>query len=297
MSDTILIVDDEYANRFLLEQVLSEYNTITVSSADEMWKYLSGKTADLILLDVMMPDQDGFETAKALSANPEYADIPVVFVTARSDAEDLSKGFELGGYDYVKKPFDEIELLARVKSTLKKRKDQKALNDFAFRDVVTGFYNRRYFDDLVRRESDRINRGLLKMAIAMCDIDFFKRINDTYGHLCGDYILKTFAQTIMNGLRAYDIAIRYGGEEFVILFPHLNKEAAGNVLKRTREIHDRTDYLFENRIIRFTFSAGIADSSEFIDGPLILGDMLQRADSRLYIAKNSGRNRVVLFNE
>ena len=293
MAAKILIVDDEYANRFLLEQVLSEYDTTSVASAADMWQHLSGNPVDMILLDIMMPGQDGFETARALRENREYADIPVIFVTARREAEDLAKGFDLGGYDYIKKPFDETELLARVKSVIKKKKEQMILNEFALKDTITGMYNRRFLDDYIQRESDRINRGLLNISAAMLDIDHFKKTNDTYGHLCGDYLLKNFSRTIISSLRTYDIAVRYGGEEFLILFPHLNKNEAANTVERLRDIHRSTEYTFDNYDIAFTFSAGIADSSEFKPGPSIMTDIIQRADSRLYTAKDTGRDRVV----
>ena len=294
MSETILIVDDEYANRFLLEQILSDYITVSLESAAAMWQYLEKQTADLILLDIMMPGQGGFETAKLLREKNEYMNIPVIFVTARIEAESLAKGFDVGGYDYIKKPFDETELLARVKSTLKKSIDQRTLNEFAFKDAITGLYNRRFLTDLILRETDKINRGLIKMSVAMYDIDYFKKVNDTHGHLCGDYLLKTFSSTIINSLRSYDIAVRYGGEEFLVLFPHLDKTDAGKAVERMRETHRSREYIFEGKTLSFTFSGGISDSTEFEVGPNILHDMIQRADLRLYTAKENGRDRIIL---
>jgi diguanylate cyclase (GGDEF)-like protein len=294
MPETILIVDDEYSNRYLLEQILSDYETISASSADEMWRCLSEKKIDLILLDVMMPGKDGFAAAKELGGNAEYKNIPVIFVTARREAEDIAKGFDIGGYDYIKKPYDEIELLARIKSTLKLSRQKIMLNNIALKDETTGLYNRRYLNDFIQSETEKINRGLLKMSVVMCDIDFFKRINDTYGHPCGDYILKKFSQMISHLLRNYDLAIRYGGEEFLILFPHIDKKEANIVIERMRDIQQSTEYLFDGNKIIFTFSAGIADSTEFEPKPEIINEMIQRADERLYEAKNTGRNKSVI---
>lgn len=294
MPETILIVDDERSNRFLLEQFLSGYATISAESAEEMWDRLSENKIDLILLDVTMPGMDGFEAAKELYKNSEYAGIPIIFVTARSESENIARGFDLGGYDYIKKPFDETELLARIRSALKKKQEQIKLNELVIKDTLTGLYNRRFLDDFIRRDTEKINRGLIKIAAAMCDIDFFKNINDTHGHACGDYILKQFCYTITDLLRTYDIAIRYGGEEFLIIFLHLDKNYAGKVIERMRKAQLDKEYLFDGRQISFTFSCGIADSAEFTANPSIINEIIQRADERLYEAKKSGRNRVVI---
>ena len=291
--ETILIVDDEYANRFLLEHILSECKCISVSSAEDMWTSLANNAIDLIIMDVMMPGQDGFDAARQLRETKEYAEIPIIFVTARRDVTDVVEGFDIGGNDYIKKPFDEVELLSRVKYSLKKRREQKNLNRIVITDAATGLYNRYFLDDHIRRETDKLVRGISYTSVAMCDIDHFKKTNDIYGHQCGDYILRLFSNTIKESIRTYDIAIRFGGEEFLVLFPSLYKNEATPIIERLRDIHHSIDHQYNGKNIPFTFSAGVADSSEVALNAEIFNGIIALADSRLYNAKQSGRDRII----
>ena len=204
----------------------------------------------------------------------------------------MHKAFELGGVDYIRKPIDRLELVARIKSVLKIKRLENDLRKQSITDYMTGIFNRRYFFETAIKNLEYSKRHNKHLSIAMLDIDFFKKINDTYGHDAGDFILKKFTEIINANIRTYDIFARFGGEEFVILFTDTQKTTAVNILSRVKDILNSTTFEFEDKKIDFTYSAGIVDFFEE-NIRTDIDSLIKIADLRLYKAKRTGRNKIV----
>lgn len=290
--ETILIVDDTNANITILIELLGNNYDILVSK--------NGKTAlemadenrpDLILLDVMMPEMDGFEVCKKLKENPELTDIPIIFLTAKSDENSIEMAYELGGSDYVTKPFRAKELRSRVKRELKVKKLQKELKVLASTDSMTQLYNRRHFTQVSEHIFALARREKKALSLIIIDIDTFKNINDIYGHKVGDEVIITFAEILKKSQRQSDIACRFGGEEFVVLLPDTPIKDAKSVAEKIRTQVERiimkTPF---NETFGFTVSLGVSSVLVDIEDDIELA--LFRADEALYEAKQKGRNCV-----
>src|SRR5215469_652906 len=384
MSARILVVDDVPANVKLLEARLSAeyFDVLTAASGAEALQICQRAECDIILLDVMMPDMDGFEVCRRLKSNPATHFIPVVMVTALDSPADrvrgleagaddfltkpvsdlvliarvrsltrlkmmtdelrmraltsldidnfdglrlcsqarslertrhvpilaiaetennarLLRGMEIGVNDYLPRPVDKNELLARARTQIRKRRYADDLRDnvqnsieMAITDALTGLHNRRYMESHLATLAEQASARGKPLALMMLDIDYFKSINDNYGHDAGDDVLREFAVRIRKSIRGIDLACRYGGEEFVIVMPETDLHVAGMVAERLRRsiagepfaIHKGT-----NRI-EVTISIGISTLEQKGEA---VSDVLKRADVALYRAKHDGRNRVV----
>ncbi|MBN2001584.1 diguanylate cyclase [candidate division KSB1 bacterium] len=304
----VLIVDDIPANIQLLQTFLkmAGYITDTAINGAEALKKVDSFNPDLILLDVMMPKMDGLETCSVLKSRENTHHIPVIMVTALNEIEDKIKGIESGADDFISKPFNKLELLARVKSLLriKSLHDELAekvklleqakerLGELAVTDGLTGLYNYRYFKEYITREIRRAKRHHLFFSLIMSDIDYFKNYNDTHGHLAGDEVLKTIAQLMVSNIRSIDVAARYGGEEFALVLPETNKDSARFVAKKLSGLVENQKFPKEetqpNK--RITISMGIAT---FPDNGQSADELIKCADQRLYRAKAEGRNKVI----
>ncbi|MEM9538873.1 MAG: diguanylate cyclase [Cyanobacteria bacterium P01_E01_bin.42] len=299
----ILIVDDIASNLQIIGEILDEvgYATTFAISGKQALDRIFTARPDLILLDLMMPDMNGLKVCEILKADPTYQDIPVIFLTASNEQNHLLQAFEKGAVDYITKPFNHQELLARVKThlELKYTRDElkKALAELeklATTDPLTGIANRRYLLILGEREFLRVCRYDRPLSILMLDLDRFKNINDTYGHSLGDEVLKKMAEVTSSVLRAMDYFGRFGGEEFVILLPETNLEEGRDVAERIgREIAEMQLTHLE-KIIKITVSIGVAT---YQVGDTTIDDILRRADDALYQAKRLGRDRVVVIEE
>jgi diguanylate cyclase (GGDEF)-like protein len=246
---------------------------------------------DLILLDIMMPEMDGYEVCRRLKDDPATAGIPVIFVTVRSEETDEARGLALGAVDYIGKPFSTPILLARIRTHLKLRGMQLQMERLAVTDELTGCYNRRYFMRQGGIELSRHIRHCRPMALLMLDIDYFKRVNDTCGHAMGDQLLKKVAKTITEDLRKSDIFARIGGEEFAVLLPDTDTEEARHIAERLRvHLHLPVD----EGLWSVSVSIGVAAPRE---GDSDLDQILRRTDKALYRAKAEGRDRVVLAEQ
>ncbi|MDA3898946.1 MAG: diguanylate cyclase [Spirochaetes bacterium] len=291
---SIMVVDDELTNLYLLENLLNDYKVTKAQNGEEMFRQIDDAAPQVIVLDVMLPGRNGFELASMLSADKRYSAIHIIFLTAKTESIDVAAGFKHGGYDYIKKPFDEIELLARVEAAVRRAREHERLESEVYLDALTQLYNRRYLEDYVKTESARILRTKENFAVAMIDLDNFKEINDTMGHPCGDYILSQFASVITKSLREYDVAVRYGGEEFLLVFPSESKSGAIMVLERIMTNNQSMQYRWEGAELSFDFTAGIADFSELPVTRMPLEDLITKADHRLYAGKQNGRNRIIV---
>lgn len=289
----VLVVDDDPGNRYLRGNVLDDFEVEVAVDGAEMMERIAHAVPSILLLDVMLPGRDGFQLAAELAGDDRYRNIPVIFLTARTDPADVVTGLELGGYDYIKKPFDEAELVARIRSALKRSTERQRLAHDVIIDPHTGLYNRRYLSDFIKNESGKIKRSLSDFAIAMVDIDHFKRLNDTYGHQCGDYVLKEFAHVMRTCVRTYDLAIRYGGEEFLVVLPAASRNDALQVLERLRAANAAHEYRYGSIAVSFTFTCGIADLADIDPARSAFDDLIRVADERLYRGKRNGRDRIV----
>jgi diguanylate cyclase (GGDEF)-like protein len=292
----ILIVDDVPTNIRVLGPVLREagYQVYVARDGMQALTMVGEISPDLILLDVMMPGMDGFETCRQLKIMPESRDIPVIFLTARIEDQDVMQGFEVGAVDYVTKPFNAAILLARVKTHLTLRQQAKKLQSLADRDGLTMIANRRRLEEFLAKEWRRCQRNHLPLALIMLDIDYFKPYNDSYGHLRGDEALKQVAETINQAAqRPSDLAARYGGEEFALILGETRLDGAQEIAERLRDSIETLAIPHNASLVApiVTISLGVACAvpGQDLDNANALIDA---ADTALYRAKAGGRNQV-----
>jgi two-component system, cell cycle response regulator len=295
VANRILVVDDSRIDTTTIKKLLDDYSVLSASCGEEMWHVLNDAVPSIILLDVVMPGEDGFQIAKKLSNIEKFADIPIIFITSKDTGKDVERGFNSGGVDYIKKPYNEIELRARIRSALLKKKQELELREQTITDPLTGVHNRRYFFEYLDKIVEHGRRNSQKcFSIALIDIDHFKNINDTMGHQAGDFILKQLADYFKKSIRPYDLVARYGGEEFIILFKDCSRKDSCEILQRIKDTIDHERYRFQNDLIHVTFSSGIADNRELEQGAAAAEALVKIADERLYMAKENGRNRIII---
>ncbi len=304
---TILIVDDSPYFRAIVKDAVLESglfpNIIEAGDGAEALKLFVSNKVTFIITDVVMPVIDGCKLVAAIRAMEKGSDIPVIMLTAnKEELSDKIKGFTLGASDYLVKPFDKGELILRIKTLLKMhglQEELKARNvlleRIATTDDLTGLPNRRNFFDTARTIVALAKRNDLPIACLMIDIDFFKKINDTYGHLAGDMVLKKVAEVMLKNKREGELLARFGGEEFVMCLFKADEAAAFGAAERFRKrIDEMKIQLDESKAIFVTVSAGCSalagDSLTDID------KLIAMADEALYRAKNNGRNRVEMYS-
>ncbi|HEY7120874.1 MAG TPA: diguanylate cyclase [Tepidisphaeraceae bacterium] len=288
----VLVIDDSVLIHNLVRARLED-EPVEMHFADGAaagLRLAAALSPDLILLDVEMPDANGFDTCRRLKSDPATASTPVIFLTGVSSPEQKVQGLELGAVDYVTKPFDPAELRARVRAALRTKYLMDLLAKRALIDGLTGLWNRTCFEErlvselsLARRSGDR------PLACALIDLDHFKRINDTHGHPFGDEVLRTVGQLLQDCCRIEDVACRYGGEEFVLLLPNTNAERAMEMVERVRNAVAVHPFTCRRAGVSVTCSAGVADNRKGRGGAA----MLDLADKALYLAKEQGRNCAV----
>jgi len=288
---TILIVDDTVTNLDILIELLDQYDVIDATNGKDAIEIANEEKIDLILLDIMMPEMDGYEVCKELQTNQNTKHIPIIFITAKTDENSIEKAYDIGGSDYVTKPFKPRELLSRVKKELQIQDMMNELKLLASTDPMTKLYNRRYFTKISEHSVDLAKREKQDISMIMIDIDKFKTINDTFGHQIGDDVIISLADILQQNKRKSDIVCRFGGEEFVILLPNTSKDGARIVAEKIRkDVENFRLSLKDDNQLRFTISSGIAVVE--LDQNRAIELALKKADDALYKAKESGRNKV-----
>jgi diguanylate cyclase (GGDEF)-like protein len=293
----LLVADDEPDAREALAQVLeADYDVVVASDGQQALDLARAEHPDIVLLDINMPRMDGFQALDRLRSDPATAEIPVIFVSARSDDVVKVRSLDLGAVDYLQKPFSERELRARVERTLRLLRSHTALRELAQTDALTGLANLRAFRARLEEEVKRARRYRTPLTCVMADMDNLKPVNDELGHAAGDRAIAAVAAVIREELRETDFGARYGGDEFVILLPHTTAEEGRVFAERACARLRDTVLEISGRRCAVGASFGVAclapDAAEDAAEGLV-----RAADAALYAAKRAGRGRVVVSAE
>jgi len=296
--DTILIVDDIETNLRILKELLDDkYNILLSMDSTKVMSLTLEHNPDLIILDIMMPEYNGYEICEQLKSNPNTKDIPVMFITVRTDEISLEKAYNAGGIDFITKPFKAKELMMRISTQLKLKKliedlknSQKQLKNLASTDSLTSLYNRRYCIDISNQMIKQCKQDNTELSVMMLDLDNFKSVNDKYGHMGGDKVLIEVGATIKSLVDDLGIVCRYGGEEFVVVLPNISINKTLEIAKKLNKSIKNQKILFETYKIGLTISIGV--SSVKMDSEDTIDKALNRADKALYRVKNSGKDSV-----
>ena len=291
----ILIADDDEVSSCKLEALLSKwgYEVISVEDGISAWEALQQENAPrLTILDWMMPGMDGSEICRQLRQSRKGAYVYVLLLTSRVGKEDIVAGMEAGADDYLSKPFDAQELKVRLRAGKRIVDLEEALRVQATHDALTGVWNHGAIIDMLQRELVRAEREGTSTGTILVDLDHFKRVNDTYGHLTGDAVLQEAAQRMTRVLRRSDVLGRYGGEEFLVVLPGCEASDAQGLAERLRRCIACDPVATSMGKVSFTISLGVATTGK--GETLGAAAVLQRADEALYQAKREGRNLVVV---
>ncbi|MDI9509940.1 MAG: diguanylate cyclase [Bacillota bacterium] len=302
----ILLVDDIRMNLEIAGKTLERegYDLYIADNGFTALDLIHETDFDLILLDIMMPEMDGFETCRKIRQSKKNLDIPIIFLTAKADIDSIVTGFDLGAVDYIRKPFNFLELVARVKThvELKKSREEirrknlklkEAYNQLkivAKTDPLTGLINRREMMERIEHEMARYERSNISFTLIIGDIDYFKKVNDTYGHECGDKVLASFSKIFKNNTRKQDSISRWGGEEFLLLLPDTNQDQGYLLAEKLRTIIERTGFYKDSVKIQLTITFGVST----IRAGQTVNELISEADEALYEGKRRGRNCVVV---
>lgn len=297
----LLVVDDKPVNIQVLHQIFAaDYQVFMATSGAQALAICRNNPPDLILLDVVMPEMDGFEVCVELKSDAATRDIPIIFVTAHDDTSQETHGLDVGAVDFIAKPVNPAVVRARVKTHLMLKLQSDVMRKLVFLDGLTGVFNRRYFDQQVAIEWARAARNDSPLSVILIDVDFFKDFNDHYGHQAGDDCLQQIARTLKSSLkRPADLVARYGGEEFVCILPDTGFDDAMLIARGLEQQVRATEIPHAKSTISpfVTISLGVAARSHLLansladDGTLDSSVLVALADARLYLAKSNGRGQ------
>jgi two-component system cell cycle response regulator len=297
----ILVVEDQDFEADKIADTLhrDEDIVIPVSSGAKALEYISQNDFDLLIISLNLKQEDGLRLCSLLRSNEKTRSVPIIMVSTEDRLARVAQGLEIGAHDYIMRPLDRNELLARTRTQIRRKRFQEKLRasyevslSMALTDSLTGLYNRRYLETHLRKLLDKNSENKKNLCVLMLDIDHFKNVNDTHGHAVGDQVLKTIAFRLRDTLRSFDLVARLGGEEFVVVLPDTTEELSLSVAERLRRA-------IEEKPIKCNTESGELAVTTSIGGALItpgeytVANVLDRADVMLYEAKGSGRNCVV----
>lgn len=295
---TILVVDDMTTTLLLIHDLLKDtYEVKIAKSGTKALEILeSPNDIDLILLDIEMPDINGYDVCKRIKNNETIKNIPIIFITGRTSQEDEEYGLNLGAIDYITKPFNKAIVKLRIKNYLDLKIKNDMLEKLSMYDGLTNIRNRRFFDETFEKTFSEIKRDKKSLAVLMIDIDFFKPYNDNYGHGQGDETLRKVAKALEKTIkRPSDFVARYGGEEFVILLKDINKDGveavANNLLNAIRELKITHEFSKIENYVTISIGASFYNSNSDVTKL----ELLLKADETLYNVKNSSRNNFAIL--
>jgi two-component system cell cycle response regulator len=295
----IAIVDDDAAIRRLVRLFLHRagFETFECTTGEEAREKLPTEPWDLAVLDRRLPDMDGVVLCRELKANPEFRSRYIVMLTGEDEQEDKIEGLDVGADDYITKPFQLPELLARIRAgkrivDLQKEllESNRRLELLSVTDGLTKLHNHRYFQDELARKFEESQRYERPLSLAMIDIDFFKKVNDTYGHAVGDDVLKAVAKLYQSSVRSTDLVARYGGEEFAVMMPETDLDDAIVFAEKIRTLLEETPIDTQAGPLPVTVSIGLASVPR--SRIRSAKELIVAADKALYRAKRAGRNQV-----
>jgi diguanylate cyclase (GGDEF)-like protein len=292
-TNSVLIVDDENSNIMALTHILSpDYAVYAAKNGQNAVTAAEKHLPDVILLDIVMPEMDGYAVMSALKNSETTQKIPVIFITGLSNADDEEKGLKMGAADYISKPFSPAIVKLRVNNQIKMLNQFRIIEQISMIDQLTSIPNRRGFDSRMDMEWIRAIRESTPTSILIMDVDKFKVYNDTYGHQQGDVVLQAVAKTVSQSLnRPGDFAARWGGEEFVVLLPNTDLAGAQNIAEKIRlNISKAVIPCVDSTETKVTVSIGV--KTQLPGQGVSRENLLAEADKALYQAKESGRNRV-----
>ena len=293
--NSVLIVDDESSNIMALTHILSpDYTVYAAKNGRNAIEAAEKYLPDVILLDIIMPEMDGYDVMSALKSAEKTRDIPVIFITGLGNTDDEEKGLDMGAADYISKPFSPAIVKLRIRNQVKMLNQLRIIEQISMLDQLTSVPNRRGFDNRMDMEWVRAIRENTLISILIIDVDKFKVYNDTYGHQQGDAVLKAVAKTVTQSLgRPGDFAARWGGEEFVVLLPNTDANGALNIAERMRrDIGNAVIPCADGAETKVTISVGVKTQAPGQNSSR--ESFIAEADKALYKAKESGRNRVCL---
>ena len=301
----ILFAEDNAMSRKIVKRTLGKagYEITSVKDGREAFELFKKKFFPIILTDWMMPEMDGLELCRAVRNYQSDSYVYIILLTANEKKSDIVSGLESGADDYLIKPPDRSELIARIKTGIRileleesLKKANEKITILSITDPLTGCRNRGHLMEWFPREIRRARRYGHPLSMALCDIDHFKKVNDGYGHQAGDKVLQEFVKCIKGCVRKdVDLIARYGGEEFIVVLPETDLTAASIVMERIRQKVAQQATRVENADIHITVSLGVTGfNAKTPDDHISDEKIIQKADALLYQAKNQGRNRVLL---
>ncbi len=293
----IVVAEDSLVVRAVVCDQLEDegYEVYEAADGESALAECALRMPDAILLDIEMPGLDGHQVLARLKADESLSDIPVVFLTGRTSTAEMVAGLRAGAHDYLKKPFESAELIARISGAVRIKRLQDELrlrNDELDRlsriDPLTAIFNRRHIDEQLEKQTSSAQRHGQPLTVLMIDVDHFKLVNDTEGHPGGDAVLREIASRLTGVLRAEDLLGRWGGEEFIVVAPQTDDIGASCLAERARHAIAAAPIAIRDHLVSVTISVGCASGSDTGHA------LVKRADEALYVAKADGRNRVAI---
>lgn len=293
----VLIIDDSAVSTQFFTDILEQedYSVIVSHDGKDVIDLIQTHDIDIVLLDIIMPEITGYEILETLQETDAARDIPVIMITQLTSPFEVKKALDLGAMDFIRKTSEPIEVIARIRSALRLKQKQDLLKQNAMLDHLTQLYNKQFFNmalEKVIREKDSYYKGI---GLVLMDCDYFKRINDSYGHVSGDMVLATVANAIHKSVKMGDLACRFGGEEFCVILPNVTPFQAYMVAERIRTNVEKIPFIFQEKTVSVTVSCGVSHLERDDDKSGL--KLVNESDAALYRAKHNGRNKTVLFSE